>query len=105
MAPQLAGERGKALGARFVDPGAARPLREGPDALDALVERLAFLAPQRLAEQPAEQAHVVAQRLMRIVLVHAAFDDSGARRLDTSNLVTAVCVFADAVKRELELRD
>ena len=69
---QLAGERGEPLGARFVNPGAARPLREGPHALHALVERLAFLTPQRLAEQPAEQPHVVAQRLMRIVLVHAA---------------------------------
>ena len=83
---QLAGERGKALGARFVNPGAARPLREGPYALDALVERLAFLAPQRLAEEPAEQAHVVAQRLMRIVLVHPAFDDSGARAPPTHRI-------------------
>ena len=61
---QLAGERFEAVRRRY-----ARPLGERAHALDALEERLPFLPAQRLAQQFAEQAHVVAQRAVRVVRV------------------------------------
>ena len=59
--PQLGGERLEPVRRRH-----AGPLGERPHALHALEERLSFLAPQRLAEQFAEQTHVVAQRPVRV---------------------------------------
>ena len=56
---QLGGQR---LEAVSESPPTARALGQRPDALDALEERLPLLPPQRLAEQLAEQPHVVAQR-------------------------------------------
>jgi hypothetical protein len=44
-----------------------RGLRRRAHALDALEERVPFVAPQRVAEQAPEQPHVRAQRAMRIV--------------------------------------
>ena len=50
--------------------GAARiapaGLGERPHGLDSIEECLSFLAPQRLAQQLTEKAHVVANRLVRI---------------------------------------
>ena len=70
---QLAGERFEAVRRRH-----PRPLGERAHALDALEERLPFLAAQRLAEQFAEQAHVVAQRPVRVdrVLSRARYHES-----------------------------
>ena len=59
--PQLGGERLEPVRRRH-----AGPLGERTYALHALEERLSFLAPQRLAEQFAEQTHVVAQRPVRV---------------------------------------
>ena len=61
---QLAGERLEAIRR-----GYPRPLGERAHALDALEERLAFLPAQRLAQQFAEQAHVVSQGAVRVVRV------------------------------------
>ena len=61
---QLAGERLEAIRRRY-----PRPLGERAHALDALEERLPFLPAQRLAQQFAEQAHVVSQGAVRVVRV------------------------------------
>ena len=44
-----------------------RALRECADCLHALEQRLALAGAKRVAEQLAQQAHILAQRLMRIV--------------------------------------
>ncbi len=74
--PQLAGERLEPVRRRH-----AGPLGERAHALHALEERLPFLPAQRLAEQFAEQTHVVAQRPVRVgsALSRARYHESPER--------------------------
>ena len=50
-------------------PAAVRALRERAHPLDPLEQRLALVAAQRVAQQLAEQPHVVAKRLVRIAVI------------------------------------
>jgi hypothetical protein len=65
---QLAAKRFEPVGGGLRAAAGPSAFREGAHALDPLEERLAFMAPQRFAEQSAQQSDIVAQRLMGIVM-------------------------------------